>query len=341
MIILAIESSCDETAASISRDGREILSDVVYSQADMHALYGGVVPEIPSRKHIEKISLVVEEAITKAGIKKSDIDAVAATCAPGLIGALLVGANFAKAAALALGVPFIPVHHIRGHISANYIAFPELKPPFIALVASGGHTIIVDVEDYTKMTLVGTTRDDAAGEAFDKIARVQGLPYPGGKILDELSQTGESGYYKLPQAAIKDHPYDFSFSGLKTAAINIIHNAQQKGEEINKHHMAKAVSETVADTIVPRVLLAAKNLGRDTVVAAGGVAANSLLRARLEAGAKKQGIKLFVPPLKLCGDNGSMIACQAYYEYMAGNTSDPAQNCFATMAVSDSFFEDR
>ena len=341
MNILAIESSCDETAASISRDGREILSDVVYSQADMHALYGGVVPEIASRKHIEKISLVVDEAISKAGIKKSDIDAVAATCAPGLIGALLVGANFAKAAALALGVPFIPVHHIRGHISANYIAFPELKPPFIALVASGGHTIIVDVEDYTKMTLIGTTRDDAAGEAFDKIARVQGLPYPGGKILDELSQTGESGYYKLPHAAIKDHPYDFSFSGLKTAAINIIHNAQQKGEEINKHHMAKAVSETVADTVVPRVLLAAKNLGRKTVVAAGGVAANSLLRARLEEGAKKQGTDLFIPPLRLCGDNGSMIACQAYYEYLAGNVADPAQNCFATMAVSDSFFEER
>ena len=341
MIILAIESSCDETAASISRDGREILSDVVYSQADMHALYGGVVPEIASRKHIEKISLVVDEAISKAGIKKSDIDAIAATCAPGLIGALLVGANFAKAAALALDVPFIPVHHIKGHISANYIAFPELKPPFIALVASGGHTIIVDVEDYTKMKLIGTTRDDAAGEAFDKIARVQGLPYPGGKILDELSQTGESGYYKLPKAEIKDHPYDFSFSGLKTAAINIIHNAQQKGEEINKHHMAKAVSETVADTVVPRVLAAAKNLGRDTVVAAGGVAANSLLRAKLEAGAKKQGIKLFVPPLKLCGDNGSMIACQAYYEYMAGNVADPSQNCFATMAVSDSFFEEK
>ncbi|MBR4879881.1 MAG: tRNA (adenosine(37)-N6)-threonylcarbamoyltransferase complex transferase subunit TsaD [Clostridia bacterium] len=341
MIILAIESSCDETAASISRDGREILSDVVYSQADMHALYGGVVPEIASRKHIEKISLVVDEAISKAGIKKSDIDAIAATCAPGLIGALLVGANFAKAAALALDVPFIPVHHIKGHISANYIAFPELKPPFIALVASGGHTIIVDVEDYTKMKLIGTTRDDAAGEAFDKIARVQGLPYPGGKILDELSQTGESGYYKLPKAEIKDHPYDFSFSGLKTAAINIIHNAQQKGEEINKHHMAKAVSETVADTVVPRVLAAAKNLGRDTVVAAGGVAANSLLRAKLEAGAKKQGVKLFVPPLRLCGDNGSMIACQAYYEYMAGNTADPSQNCFATMAVSDSFFEEK
>ncbi|MBR5266253.1 MAG: tRNA (adenosine(37)-N6)-threonylcarbamoyltransferase complex transferase subunit TsaD, partial [Clostridia bacterium] len=292
-------------------------------------------------KHIEKISLVVDEAISKAGIKKSDIDAIAATCAPGLIGALLVGANFAKAAALALDVPFIPVHHIKGHISANYIAFPELKPPFIALVASGGHTIIVDVEDYTKMKLIGTTRDDAAGEAFDKIARVQGLPYPGGKILDELSQTGESGYYKLPKAEIKDHPYDFSFSGLKTAAINIIHNAQQKGEEINKHHMAKAVSETVADTVVPRVLAAAKNLGRDTVVAAGGVAANSLLRAKLEAGAKKQGVKLFVPPLRLCGDNGSMIACQAYYEYMAGNTADPSQNCFATMAVSDSFFEEK
>lgn len=337
MIILAIESSCDETAASISLDGRRILSDVVYSQADMHALYGGVVPEIASRKHIEKISLVAQRAIKEAGIEMSDIDAVAATCAPGLIGALLVGANFAKAAALALNVPFIPVHHIRGHIAANYIAFDDLEPPFTALVASGGHTIIVDVEDYTKMKLLGTTRDDASGEAFDKIARVQGLPYPGGKILDELSQTGKSGVYKLPKAGIKDHPYDFSFSGLKTAAINIIHNAEQKGETINKHDMALAVSETVADSVVPRVLLAAKNYGRDKVVAAGGVAANSVLRKKLITDAKKQGVKLYLPPLKLCGDNGSMIACQAYYEYMAGNTADSSQNCFATMAVSDSF----
>ena len=337
MIILAIESSCDETAASVSLDGRKILSDVVYSQVDMHALYGGVVPEIASRKHIEKISLVAEKAIKEAGIDKKDIDAVAATCAPGLIGALLVGANFAKAAALALDVPFVPVHHIKGHIAANYIAFDDLEPPFIALVASGGHTVIIDVKTYTDMEVIGTTRDDAAGEAFDKIARVQGLPYPGGKALDELSKTGDGSVYKLPRAGVKDSPYDFSFSGLKTAAVNIIHNAEQKGEEINRHHMARAVSEAVADTVVPRVLAAAKDRGRAKIVAAGGVAANSLLRARLEEGAKAQRAKLYLPPLKLCSDNGSMIACQAYYEYMAGNISDSAQNCFATMAVSEKF----
>ena len=335
MIILAIESSCDETAASISRDGREILADVVYSQADMHALYGGVVPEIASRKHIEKVSLVVEEAIQKAGIEKKDIGAIAATCAPGLIGALLVGANFAKAAALALDVPFIPVHHIRAHIAANYIAFPQLKPPFLALVASGGHTVLIDVEDYTVMRVVGTTRDDAAGEAFDKIARVQGLPYPGGKALDELAQTGDGSVYKLPRGGVRDCPFDFTFSGLKTAAVNILHNAQQKGEEINKNHMARAVCEAVSDSIVPRLLQAAKELGRDTIVAAGGVAANSLLRRNLEEGAQKQGATLYLPPLKLCGDNGAMIACQAYYEYLAGNIADSAQNCFATMSVSE------
>lgn len=335
MIILAVESSCDETAASISRNGREILADVVYSQADMHALYGGVVPEIASRKHIEKISLVVEEALEQAGIKKGDIDAVAATCAPGLIGALLVGANFAKAAALALNVPFIPVHHIRGHIAANYIAFAELKPPFLALVASGGHTVIIDVKDYTQMRVVGTTRDDAAGEAFDKIARVQGLPYPGGKALDDLAQTGDGSVYKLPRGGVRDCPYDFTFSGLKTAAVNILHNAAQKGEEINKNHMARAVCEAVSDSIVPRLLQAAKELGRSTIVAAGGVAANSLLRRNLEAGAKAQGATLYLPPLKLCGDNGAMIACQAYYEYLAGHTADSSQNCFATMPVSE------
>lgn len=335
MIILAVESSCDETAASVSLDGRTILSDVIYSQADMHALYGGVVPEIASRKHIEKISLVADEAIKKAGIKKSDIDAVGATCAPGLIGALLVGSNFAKAMALSLNVPFIPVHHIRGHIAANYIAFKELEPPFMALVASGGHTAIIDVKDYTDMSVIGTTRDDAAGEAFDKIARVQGLPYPGGKALDILSQTGDGSFYKLPRSEVKDCPYDFSFSGLKTAAVNIIHNAAQKGEEINKNHMAKAVSSAVSDAIVPRVLLAAKEYGRTKIAAAGGVAANSLLRSNLIEGAEKQGALLYLPPLSLCGDNGSMIACQAYYEYLANNIGTSSQNCFATMAVSE------
>ena len=335
MLILALESSCDETAASVSRDGREILSNVVYSQIDMHALYGGVVPEIASRKHAEKITAVAAEAVRQAGIEWSDLDAVAATCAPGLIGALLVGANFAKACSLMLNVPFIPVHHIRGHIAANYVAFPQLEPPFTALVASGGHTVIIDVEDYTKMTVLGTTRDDAAGEAFDKIGRVLSLPYPGGAALDKLAQTGNKDRYKLPRASVNAHPFDFSFSGLKTAAVNLAHNAKQKGEEIDPNDLAAAVAHAVADSVVPRVVAAAKEMGRKKITAAGGVAANSILRAKLTALCEKEGIELYLPPLSLCGDNGAMIACQAYYEYMAGNTSDSSQNCYANMAVSD------
>jgi len=334
-LILAIESSCDETACAISRDGREILADVIYSQADMHALYGGVVPEIASRKHAEKISLVAEQAVKQAGIKLSDIDAVAATCAPGLIGALLVGANFAKATALALNKPFVPVHHIRGHVAANYVAFPQLEPPMTALVASGGHTVILDVEDYTHMTVVGASRDDAAGEAFDKIGRVLGLPYPGGAALDRLSREGDAGKYPLPPAIIKDHPYDFSFSGLKTAAVNLIHNAQQKGQEVRTEDLAAAVSHTVAHSVVPRVIAAAKDHGRKRICAAGGVAANSTLRSLLERECEKAGLELYLPPLKLCGDNGAMIACQAYFEYMAGNVGDAAQNCYATLPASE------
>ena len=331
MLILAIESSCDETAAAISRDGREILADVVYSQVDMHAEYGGVVPEIASRKHIEKVSLVAQQALKKAGIDPSQLDAVAATCAPGLIGALLVGANFAKAAALQLGVPFIPVHHIRGHIAANYVAFPDLKPPFTALVASGGHTVIIDVEDYTKMTVMGTTRDDAAGEAFDKTARILGLEYPGGAAIDRLSKQGDPNAFKLPRAVVADRPYDFSFSGVKTAAVNAVHNATQKGEEINAADLSASISVAVADAIAPRVVAAALEKGRKTVVAAGGVAANSTLRASLQKLCDKNNIRLCLPPLSLCGDNGSMIAAQAYYEYLAGNTADSSQNCYASL----------
>ncbi|MBR6555065.1 MAG: tRNA (adenosine(37)-N6)-threonylcarbamoyltransferase complex transferase subunit TsaD [Clostridia bacterium] len=331
MKILAIESSCDETAASVSLDGRTILSDVVYSQADMHALYGGVVPEIASRKHIEKISLVAEQALKNAGLTMADIDAVAATCAPGLIGALLVGANFAKACAQALDKPFIPVHHIRGHVAANYIAFPDLRPPFIALVASGGHTVILDVQDYTKIEVVGTTRDDAAGEAFDKTARMLGLPYPGGASLDKLAREGKVGTYRLPRAGVSGAPYDFSFSGLKTAAVNLIHNAQQKEQEICREDLALEIATAVADTVVPRVVAAAKERGRTAIAAAGGVAANSILRGMLQTQCDKAGLALYLPPLKLCGDNGSMIACQAYYEYLAGNTAPVDQNCYATM----------
>ncbi len=333
-LILAIESSCDETACAVSRDGREILADVVYSQADMHALYGGVVPEIASRKHIEKVSLVAQQALEQAGISRGDLDAVAATCAPGLIGALLVGANFAKGVSLALDVPFVPVHHIRGHVAANYVAFPALEPPLTALVASGGHTVILDIADHTHMEVLGTTRDDAAGEAFDKIARVLGLPYPGGAAMDRLAREGDGSRYHLPPALIHDHPYDFSFSGLKTAALNLIHNSEQKGETVARADLAAAVSDTVAHTLVPRVIAAARDRGRTRIAAAGGVAANSTLRGLLERECKKAGIGLYLPPLSLCGDNGSMIACQAYYELRAGNVGDLSQNCFATMPAS-------
>ena len=335
MIILAIESSCDETAAAVSRNGREILSDVVYSQADMHALYGGVVPEIASRQHAEKVSLVAEEALRQAGIGRADIDAVAATCAPGLIGALLVGANFAKACALALDVPFIPVHHIRGHIAACYVADPALEPPFTALVASGGHTVVIDVQDYTRMEVLGASRDDAAGEALDKIARVLSLPYPGGAALDRLAQGGDPGRYRLPRAGVHGAPFDFSFSGLKTAAVNLVHNTAQKGETVDRAALAAGVCQAVADSIVPRVIEAALHRGRKTVAAAGGVAANSVLRAQLERACRENGLSLCLPPLRLCGDNGSMVAAQAYYEYLAGNIGTSAQNCYATLPASE------
>ena len=335
MLILALESSCDETAAAVSRNGREILADVVYSQADMHALYGGVVPEIASRKHIEKVSLVAAEALKQAGVTADQLDAVAATCAPGLIGALLVGANFAKGFALARDLPFVPVHHLRGHIAANYIAFPELKPPYTALVVSGGNTCIVDVKDYTDMTVIGATRDDAAGEAFDKVGRILGLPYPGGAALDRLAREGKPGAYKLPRAGVQGAPYDFSFSGLKTAAVNLIHNAEQKGIELCREDLALELATAVAETIVPRVVAAAREYGRDQIVTAGGVAANSILRGMLEQECRKYGIRLYMPPLKLCGDNGSMIACQAYYELQAGHIGDCSQNCYATMRPDD------
>ena len=339
MLILALESSCDETAAAVSRNGREILADVVYSQADMHALYGGVVPEIASRKHIEKVSLVAAQALEQAGVKPEELDAVAATCAPGLIGALLVGANFAKGFALARDLPFVPVHHLRGHIAANYVAFPELEPPYTALVVSGGNTCIVDVKGYTDMTVIGATRDDAAGEAFDKVGRILGLPYPGGAALDRLARQGKAGTYKLPRAGVQGAPYDFSFSGLKTAAVNLIHNAQQKGEEISREDLALELATAVAESIVPRVVAAAKEHGRDKIVTAGGVAANSILRGMLEDACKKNKIGLYMPPLKLCGDNGAMIACQAYYELLAGHTGDCSQNCYATMRPDDTLVD--
>lgn len=335
MKILAIESSCDETAAAVIEDGRKICSNIIYSQAEEHALYGGVVPEIASRGHIEAISNVARAAVREAGMEFPDIDAIAATCAPGLIGALLVGANYAKSLAWSLNKPFIPVHHIRGHIAANLLAFPQLEPPFLCLSASGGSSMLVLVRDYTDMEILGGTRDDAAGEAFDKVARVLGVGYPGGPKIDKLAQGGDDHAYVLPHSHVNGAPLDFSFSGLKTAVINLAHNAEQKGEPINKCNLAASFQRAVSETLVPRFQLAAEQTGVRTLVAAGGVAANSRLRADLEQMGKKLGVPVYMPPLSLCGDNAAMIGAQAYYEYLAGNTGTIWQNAFATAEISE------
>ncbi len=333
MKILAFESTCDETAVAVVEDGRHILTDQIFSQAQLHAVYGGVVPEIASRCHVESISLLAQRAIDAAGITRAEIDAVAVSYAPGLIGAVLVGVNFAKAAALSLGVPLIPVHHIRGHIAANYLAYPELEPPFLCLAISGGNTILVDVRGYTDMHILGATRDDAAGECFDKTARVLGLPYPGGKPIDELSRGGDDGKYQFPLAHVAGHPYDMSFSGLKTAVINLVHNAEQKGEEIDRASLAASFTKAVSDSLVPRTVSAARELGYGKVVVAGGVAANSRIRADFQRAAGKEGFQLFIPPLKLCGDNGAMIGAQGYYEYLAGVRAGSDLNAYATMEL--------
>lgn len=335
MKILAFESSCDETAVSVVEDGRKILSDAIASQADLHALYGGVVPEIASRMHVEAIAGLTEQALKDANCTREDIDAVAVTYAPGLIGAVLVGLSFAKSMAFSLGVPLIPVHHIRGHIAANYLAFPELKPPFLALAISGGNTMIVDVRDYTDMEILGATRDDAAGECFDKAARVLGLPYPGGKPMDELAQKSKGGVYKLPHSNVDGAPLDMSFSGLKTAVVNLAHHAEQVGEMLDGAALARDFAQAVSDTLVPRVMQAIQETGRTSIVAAGGVAANSIIRGDLERACAKQGCKLYLPPLKLCGDNGAMIGAQGYYEYLAGHTAGMELNAYATRDIAE------
>lgn len=333
MKILSFESTCDETAVAVVEDGRKLLTDQIFSQADLHAVYGGVVPEIASRCHVESISILAQKAIEAAGITRQDIDAVAVSYAPGLIGAVLVGVNFAKSCALALNVPLIPVHHIRGHIAANYLAYPELKPPFLCLAISGGNTILVDVRGYTDMHIHGATRDDAAGECFDKTARVLGLPYPGGKPIDLLSQGGDDTKYHFPISHVEGNPYDMSFSGLKTAVINLVHTAEQKGEEIDRASLAASFTKAVSDSLVPRAMQAAKELGHDKIVVAGGVAANSRIRADFKAAAEKNGLKLYIPPLKLCGDNGAMVGAQAYYEYLAGVRAGSDLNAYATMEL--------
>lgn len=333
MLILSVESSCDETAVAVTRNGREVLCDIIFSQTEIHSVYGGVVPELASRAHAETISGLADQALSTAGIRKSELDAVAVTYAPGLIGALLVGVNFAKSSALALGIPLVPVHHIKGHIAANYIAFPELSPPFLALVISGGHSLIIDVRSYTGMEILGSTRDDAAGECFDKAARALGLGYPGGAEMDKLSQSGDDAKYPLPRALISDSPYDMSFSGLKTAVVNLVHNAAQKGIELDRPSLAASFAAAVSDSLAPRAIAAARALGYDKIAVAGGVAANSRIRRDFSEAAAREGFSLFMPPLRLCGDNAAMIGCQGFYEYSAGVRASSDLNAYANMEI--------
>ena len=335
MLILGIESSCDETAASVVEDGRRVLSNVIASQVEEHRKYGGVVPEIASRRHAEAVSGVVRQALFDAGVTLADIDGIAVTYAPGLIGALLVGVSFAKGLALATGKPLIPVHHLRSHIASNYLAHPDLKPPFLCLVVSGGHSHIVKVEDYTHFEVVGRTRDDAAGECYDKAARAMGMPYPGGVALDKLAHEGDPHAFQLPRPRVEGSEYDFSFSGLKTAVINRLHNAEQKGEAVNKADLCASFQHTVTELLVGNTIKAAADLGADTIVLAGGVSANSGLRAGMEAACKERGYGLYAPPLSLCGDNGAMVAAQGYYELLAGHTAGMELNAVASLPITE------
>lgn len=332
MLILALESSCDETSASVCRfdGGCEILSNIIASQIETHKLYGGVVPEIASRAHCDAISGITYEALETAGVPLADIDAVAVTAQPGLIGALLVGVNFAKALAFANGKPLIPVNHIKGHVAANYFVHPDLKPPFLALVASGGHTSLIKVTSYTEYETVGRTRDDAIGEAFDKVGRVMGLPYPGGAEMDRLASLGNADAVKFPSAAVIGDNLDFSFSGLKTSVINHLHNLTQKGMEIPKEDIAASFTRTVTTSVTKKLSMAAEQTGLRDIVLAGGVAANSHLRAALEELCQKKRYNLYLPPRSLCGDNAAMIAAQGYYEYLAGVRAGTDLNARAT-----------
>ncbi len=332
MLILAIESSCDETAAAVV-EGRRVLSSVINTQIEEHKKYGGVVPEIASRRHCENISAVVEKALADAGKSYRDLEAIAVTFAPGLIGALLVGVNYAKGLALSLGIPLIPVHHLRSHIAANYIDNEELRPPFLCLTVSGGNSLITDVSDYTDFKIIGQTRDDAAGECFDKAARAMGLPYPGGVNLDKLATVADFKRYPLPRPKVEGSEYDFSFSGLKTAVINTLHNASQKGEEVDLPVLAATVRKRVCDMLIENTFKALDALGRDTLVLAGGVSANSELRARMEEECKARGLKLYCPPLKYCGDNAAMVGVQAGYEFISGNTAGAELNATATLPI--------
>lgn len=333
MKILAIESSCDETAAAVVEDGRKVISSVVASQVEEHKLYGGVVPEIASRRHAEAIVPVVKNSLEQAELTLKEIDAIAVTYAPGLIGALLVGVNFAKGLSLSTGIPLVPTHHLRSHIASNYISNPDLKPPFLCLVVSGGHSHIVMVEDYTKMRIIGKTRDDAAGEAFDKAARTMGMPYPGGIALDKVAEDGDPFAFKLPRPTVSGSQYDFSFSGLKTAVINLIHNSAQKGIELNKADVCASFRYAVVDCLKTNFLKAAEDLKVDKLVIAGGVSANRLLRSSLQEECDKHGLAFYMPEKSLCGDNAAMVGSQGYYEFLSGNIASTDLNAFATMSI--------
>lgn len=334
MKILAIESSCDETAAAVVEDGRRVLSSAVDSQIAEHRIYGGVVPEIASRRHTENICRVVQSALDEASLTIKDIDAVAVTYAPGLIGALLVGINFAKALAFANGLPLIPVHHLRGHIASNYITHPELSPQFICLVVSGGHSHIVLAKDYTEFEIIGRTHDDAAGEAFDKVARTIGFDYPGGVKIDAAAKSGNPAAFKLPYPKTEGE-FDFSFSGLKTNVINLVHNATQKGGTINTDDIAASFQYTVCDILSSKAVEAVKQYNMKKLVVAGGVSANSGLRALLTERCAENGIELYLPELKWCGDNAAMIGAQGYYEYKSGKTAGEDLNGFASMSIEE------
>ncbi len=331
-LILGIESSCDETAAAVTYNGRDVLSNVISTQIDIHKRYGGVVPEIASRKHLEAINTVIDEALNKANVTLDDIDAIGVTYAPGLVGALLVGVSAAKALSYVKGKPLIPVHHIRGHICANYIEHKELKPPFMCLVCSGGHSHIVYVKSYTEYEVMGQTRDDAAGEAFDKVARVLNLGYPGGPKIDKLAKQGNEDAIKFKKVSFGADNYDFSFSGIKTGVINYIHNANQKNEPICNADIAASFQKSVVEVLIENLISAAKKKGINKIALAGGVASNSRLRYELES--KCEGMQYYYPSPILCTDNAAMIACSAYYEYSEGKRADLSLNACAYLDIS-------
>lgn len=332
-LILGIESSCDETAAAVVKNGCDILSNVINTQIAIHKQFGGVVPEVASRRHIETIDDVIDEALREANVTLDDIDAIAVTYGPGLVGALLVGVSTAKALAYALKKPLVPVNHIKGHIMANFVAHKNMKPPFVCLVASGGHSHIVEVLDYTHLNILGRTRDDAAGEAFDKVARVLGLGYPGGPLIDKLAKEGNPDAVRFPRVRMDKNSLDFSFSGVKTAVINHLHKLTQNGEEYNKADIAASFQDAVTDVLCEHTIEAAKTRGYKTITLAGGVASNSALRNKMTRLAKIDGIDVLYPPSVLCTDNAVMIACAGYYEYLENNFADMTLNAIPALSI--------